>query len=150
MASRETVLPKVRKLGFLSADAEDSGAWAKLAPACAPQAPHFGKRRVQSFAYDFTAAQTDFVDPVRFSRISAVAHVIDQEHPDLWQGQKRLACPFLDQVGWGHHRPAERAAGAVDKHASEGDQGFASPAFCDDIPIAANCQRLRTPIMASV
>jgi hypothetical protein len=79
------VLPEIRELGFLSANAEDRGSGTKLAPASASQTPQFSQRGVQSLAHDFAAPQPDFVDAMRLCRIAAIAHVVDQEYSHLRQ-----------------------------------------------------------------
>src|SRR5664279_6512242 len=80
-----TVLPEIRELRFLSANAEDRGSGTETTPAFTPQTPQFSQRGVQPFAHDFTATQPEFVDAMRLFRIAAIAHVVDEKDPHLRQ-----------------------------------------------------------------
>src|SRR5208283_4389563 len=80
-----TVLPEIRQLCFLPANAEDRGSRTKLAPAITPETPQLSQRGVETLTHNLTASQPDFVDAMRLCRIAAVAHVVDEKHPHLWQ-----------------------------------------------------------------
>src|SRR5208337_3278626 len=129
------VLPEIRELSFLSANAEDYGSGAKLAPASTSQTPQLRQRSMQALTYNFTAAQPDFVDAMRLFRIATVAHVVDQKYPYLGQRQKGFTRPLLDQVRRCHDQSRKRSSGTMHQHASQRDEGFARAALSDDIGI---------------
>src|SRR5271157_251354 len=133
-----TVLPEIRELRFLSANAEDRGPGTELAPAFTSQTPQFSQRSMQALANDLAAPQPNFVDAMRLFRIATVTHVVDQEHAHLRQCKEGFPSPFLDQVWWRHDQARKRSSSAVNQHAPECDQGLARAALCDNVCIA--CQ----------
>lgn len=90
---------------------------------------------MQPFAHDLTAAKPDFVHTVRFSRVAAVAHIVNYEYPHSRKCQERFPCPFLHQMRRRHHQSTERPPGAVDEHTAEGNQGFAGTTLGNDIAV---------------
>src|SRR5208337_2312203 len=60
-----TVLPEVGELGFLSANAEDSGSGTEFAPALMSQTPQFSQRSMQAFTHNLAMPQPNFVDAMR-------------------------------------------------------------------------------------
>src|SRR5664279_3605094 len=80
-----TVLPEIRELRLLSANAEDRGSGTEFAPALTSQTPQLSQRGVQALANDFAASQPNFVDAVRRFRIATIAHVVDQEDAHVRQ-----------------------------------------------------------------
>jgi hypothetical protein len=91
---------------------------------------------VQTFAH-VTAAKPDFVQAVQFSRVAAVAHIVNYEYSHFENGEERFPCPFLYQMRRRHHQPTECLPGAVDEHAAEGNQGFASTTLGNHIGVAS-------------
>ncbi len=109
-----------------------------VAPSLAAHLSHVGQGGVQALAHDFTAPQPDFVDPMRLLGIAAVAHVVDQEHPNRGQRQECFACPLLDQVWRGHDDSGKRFAVGMDEHHAQGDQGLAGSALRNHMRTSRN------------
>src|SRR5208337_2225978 len=114
---RITVLPEIRELGFLPANAEDRGPGTKLAPTLPSETPQLSQRCVQALTHNLTAAQPDLVDAMRLCGISAISHVVDQKYPYLGQRQIGFTRPLLNQVRWRHDQARKRSSGAMHQHA---------------------------------